>query len=512
MNALKRLNFVGASGKNLLIKVLTLSSIRRRIHYFEADLAGEGEDDAVKIPGFASREQGLLSLLQPCSTMRELSQIHAVIISSGFARHVFVAGRLISFCAVSELGSMEHAAGVFADVDFPDAFSYNTMIRGFVRTGNGEEALRYFKTMRKNGKPADNFTFSFLLKLCAQSAMVDLGLQLHCAALKDGYDLHSAFVRNTLIHMYAMFGNIAFARRLFDEMPERDLVSWNALIDGLVHCTLYNEALKAFVKMQQAGFSPDSATFVEVLSACAELGELAFGQRVHSKINTCVPDDPVSVSNSLIDMYSKCGAVDTAVSVFQNMKGRNTVSWNSMILGLAMHGRAREALQLFDEMRRTDLHEPNDITFVGVLCACSHGGLIEEGRRYLRSMKTDYGINPSVQHYGCLVDLLGRTGLLTEAYEVVRSMPAGGNAVVWRTLLGACRIHGDLEMGERVKRHLMELEPDHSGDFVLLSHMYATAGRWGDVMSVREDMLGMGAAKPQPGNSCIDLLSDGRPK
>ncbi|KAI0511741.1 hypothetical protein KFK09_012373 [Dendrobium nobile] len=486
-------------------KVSPLSLLRVVSHYscLAATATREEQQDIVALPSFDLREQVLVSLFHPCSTMRELSQIHALIIRSGFAQHVFVVGRLISFCAVSELGSMKYGNGVFEELNLPDAFIYNTMIRGFVRTGSNEEALTCFRRMRKDGKAADNFTFSFLLKLCGRLSMVELGKQVHCSLLKDGYEVHT-FVRNTLIHMYAMFRHLAAARHLFDEMPVKDLVSWNALIDGLVHCMQYKEALRVFVKMQESGIVPDAATFVVVLSACAEFGELSFGQRIHSKISTCVLDEFISVSNSLIDMYSKCGAIDMAILVFQGMKERNTVSWNSMILGLAMHGRAREALHLFEEMRLREVDEPNGITFLGVLCACSHGGLVEEGKRYFHCMKRDYGIDPAVQHYGCMVDLLGRTGLLEEAYELIRSMPTGGNAVMWRTLLGACRVHGDLEMGESVRKHLIELEPDHSSDFVLLSHMYAMVGRWNDVLNVREDMLGVGVQKPQPGNSFID--------
>ncbi|XP_020571004.1 pentatricopeptide repeat-containing protein At4g21065-like [Phalaenopsis equestris] len=506
MIALKNLN-----PRNLLRKISPFSLLSVAIHHYsslEATSTREEEHGKFAFPSFHLREQTLVSLFHPCSTMRELSQIHALIIRSGFAQHVFVVGRLISFCAVSEFGSMKHANDVFEDINFPDAFICNTMIRGFVRTGSEVEAIDCFKRMRRDGKQADNFTFSFLLKLCGQLFMVELGKQVHCSLLKDGYEVHT-FVRNTLIHMYGMFRNLAAARHLFDEMPVKDLVSWNALIDGLVHCMQYKEALRMFVRMQESGIAPDAATFVVVLSSCAEFGELGFGQRVHSKISTCVLDEFISVSNSLIDMYSKCGAIDLAVLVFQRMKERNTVSWNSMILGLAMHGRAREALQLFEELQLTEFGEPNGITFLGVLCACSHGGLLEEGRRYFHCMRRDYGIDPSVQHYGCMVDLLGRTGLLGEAYEVIRSMPTGGNAVMWRTLLGACRVHGDLEMGESVRKHLIELEPDHSSDFVLLSHMYAMVGRWNDVLNVREDMLGVGVQKPQPGNSFIDSFPCG---
>ncbi|KAG0482906.1 hypothetical protein HPP92_010990 [Vanilla planifolia] len=436
-------------GENLvgfIAKVPFLSLLRGVSQHSSLEAVFIGEENLGEIPSFDHREQSLISLFQPCSTMRELSQIHALIMRSGFTQHVFVLGRLISFCAVSEMGSMDHAAAAFEDIGCPDAFLYNTMIRGFVRTGNYAEAVGCFKRMLAGDKPVDNFTFSFLLKLCGQSSMVELGRQMHCFVLKQGYEFHT-FVRNTLIHMYAMLRHMFTARRLFDEMPVKDLVSWNALIDGHVYCGQYKEALRVFVRMLQCSFAPDAATFVEVLSACGQLGQLNFGQRVHAKISISLLEDFLSISNSLIDMYSKCGAIDTAVSIFNGLKERNIVSWNSMILGLAMNGRACEALQLFENMLQMELEEPNDITFLGVLCACSHGGFVEEGKRYFDSMRTVHGIYPAVQHYGCMIYLLGRTGLLEEAYELIRNMPTGGSSVLWRTLLGACRVHGNLEMG-----------------------------------------------------------------
>ncbi|XP_073103527.1 pentatricopeptide repeat-containing protein At4g21065 isoform X2 [Elaeis guineensis] len=449
---------------------------------------------------YHSQEQSLISLFQSCSTMRDLSQIHSQIIRTGFDQHVFVVGRAITFCCVSEHGSMDYALAVFEQLQWPDGFIWNTMIRGFGRTSRAEEAFLFFQRMRQKGKVADNFTFSFLLKICGQLTAVDLGRQIHCCVLKHGLDSH-VYVTNTLIHMYGLFEDMNPARRVFEEMPNIDVVSWNTLIDGYVNCGQYKEALRMLLIMKRSGFGPDEATLVLVLSACSELGALDFGKWVHSGISSSILNQSISVLNSLIDMYAKCGAIDRALRVFDYMKERNIVSWNSMILGLAMHGHADEALRLFDRMQKTEIEEPNDITFLGVLCACSHGGLVEEGQRFFDSMGRDYGITPTIKHYGCMVDLLGRAGLVKEAYELLRSMPMEGNAVVWRTLLGACRIHGDLELGERVRKHLEELEPDHSSDYVLLSHMYAGAGRWNDVLKVRESMKGRGVQKPEPGNS-----------
>ena len=402
---------------------------------------------------------------------------------------------------------MDYASSVFEEIQWPDGFLYNTMIRGFGRTNRTEEAFSMYKRMRNKGKAADNFTFCFLLKICGQSAAAESGKQVHCCVVKQGLDSH-VFVRNTLIHMYGLFKDMVTARKLFEEIPNVDLVSWNTLLDGYVHCGQYEEARSMFLRMQRSGFRPDEATLVVVLSACSELGNLDFGRLVHSSISRSVLNQSISVSNSLIDMYAKCGVINRALQVFEDMKDRNTVSWNSMIIGLAMHGHSGDALRLFDQMLECNqpYNEPNDITFLGVLCACSHGGLVEEGRRYFDSMQRDYGISPTIRHFGCMVDLLGRAGLVREAYELIRNMPMESNAVVWRTLLGACRLHGDLELGEVAKKHLARLEPDHSSDYVLLSHMYASKDQWKDVFDLREAMRGRGVQKPQPGNCVINFL------
>ncbi|XP_073007203.1 pentatricopeptide repeat-containing protein At1g59720, chloroplastic/mitochondrial-like [Typha latifolia] len=455
---------------------------------------------------FHSREQTLISHFNSCCSMRDLSQIHAQIISSGFEQHVYVIARLISFCCVSEVGSIDYASKAFEQLNWPDGFLWNTMIRGFGRTNRAEEAFFFFRGMRERGKTADNFTVSFLLKICGQLGAVELGKELHCCILKLGLE-SNVFVSNTLMHMYTLFEETDVARQVFEESPDIDLVSWNTLIDGYVNCRKYKEALRMFLRMMRDGFIPDEATLVVTLSACSELGALDFGRWVHSNIGGgSILVQTVSVSNSLIDMYAKCGAIYIAFEVFEDIEERNIVSWNSIILGLALHGHAEKALALFDRMLlESEYEEPNNITFLGVLCACSHGGLVERGRRYFEMMR-DCSITPNIKHYGCMVDLLGRAGLVREAYELIRTMPMEGNAVVWRTLLGACRVHGELELGKLVLKHLKEVEPDHSSDYVLLSHMYASFGRWNDALQVREVMKGRGVQKPEPGNSLMGVL------
>ncbi|XP_057447359.1 pentatricopeptide repeat-containing protein At4g21065-like [Lotus japonicus] len=453
-------------------------------------------------------QQTLMTLFNRCSTMNHLKEIHARIYQTGFHQNHLVVGKIIVFCAVSvPAGDMNYAVSVFDRVDKPDAFLWNTMIRGFGNTNQPEKAVLFYKRMQQ-GEPhvvPDTFTFSFLLKIVGGLGSVVLGKQLHCSTLKLGVENH-AHVRNSLIHMYGVMKDIETAHQLFEEMLNKDLVAWNSIIDCLVCCGKYNEALDFFTRMVQSGMRPDDATFVVTLSACGAMGALAFGRWVHSCIQRATYlGEITSVSNSLVDMYAKCGAVEEAYEIFRSMKGKNVISWNTMILGLASHGNGTEALTLFAEMLQENVVRPDGITFLGVLCACSHGGFVDEGRRYFDIMSRDYNVQPTVKHYGCMVDLLGRAGLVEEAYILIKNMPMECNAIVWRSLLAACRTHGNVKLAEKVRKHLLELEPCHSSDYVLLANMYASTGQWNEMSKERRSMQERGVKKPEPGNSFVGL-------
>ncbi|KAK4257202.1 hypothetical protein QN277_006821 [Acacia crassicarpa] len=450
------------------------------------------------------KAQRLMSLLERCSTMRHLKQCHARIILTGFEHRLHVVGKIILFCAVSELGNMSYALSVFDRVEKPDAFLWNTMIRGFSKTTHPQQAINFYRRMQENGEKPDNFTLAFLLKVVGRLNSVLLGRQFHGNALKFGLSTH-AYVGNSLMHMYGMLKDIDTARRLFDEMPNPDLVAWNSIIDSHVNCGSYKEALHLFNRMLQSGMQPDDATLVVTLSACAAIGALDFGRQIHSCIRDTDVANITSVCNSLVDMYAKCGALDEAYDTFSKMKVKSIVSWNIMVLALASHGNGEDALALFSQMVEEDGERPDDVTFLGVLCACSHGGMVEEGRVYFHAMVRDYNIQPTMKHYGCMVDLLGRAGLVEEAYKLIKRMPMECNAIVWRTLLAACRVHGCVELGEKVRNHLLELEPDHSSDYVLLASMYASAGQWNEMSRERRSMKERGVLKPEPGNSFIGV-------
>ncbi|CAN6479751.1 unnamed protein product [Victoria cruziana] len=460
-------------------------------------------------------EERLIFLFKRCPDLKSLQMVHAQVVKFGVHENVFVASKLILFCldATSSSGvtstTKDYALSVFNHIDNPDGFIWNTMIRGLGRTSNPIEAIRLYQRMQKssdtNVTVQDNFTFSFLLKICGQLALVELGEQIHSTCVKHGLDAH-VFVRNTLVHMYAMCKCITSAQKTFNEMLEPDLISWNTIINGYLHCDMPEGALIFFQRMQKTGIMPDEATLVVILSACAKMGSLGYGRLLHSYVVLCGYVELISIRNSLVDMYAKCAQINDARKIFDQMFEKNEVSWNAMIQGLAIHGHAKEALRLFSEMRSLGKVSPNDVTFLSVLSACSHAGLVDEAKKHFNEMVMRYGISPGPKHFGSMIDLLGRAGFIDEAYMFIEKIPGEyRNAIMWRTLLGACQVHGKVELAEHVRKQLLQLEPDHSGDYVLLSNMYATKNRWKDVVKVRQHMRERGVEKQEPGNSLIDL-------
>lgn len=312
---------------------------------------------------------------------------------------------------------------------------------------------------------------------------------------------------NSIINASVKAGLVDIARKLFDEMPERNVISWSCMINGYGRCGEYKEALALFREMQKVevnGVKPNEYTMSSVLLACGRLGALEHGKWVHTYIGKCGMEVDVVLGTSLIDMYAKCGSIERAKWVFDNMgPNKDVMAWSAMISGSAMHGHAEECLELFAKMTDYGVR-PNAITFLGILCACVHGGLVSEGQEYFRRMSEDFGITPLIQHYGCMVDLYGRAGLIKEACVLVKSMPMEPDVLVWGALLSGSRMHGDIETCEIALKKLIELDPTNSGAYVLLSNVYAKRGRWADVRHVRDLMEARGIKKV-PGCSLVEL-------
>ncbi|XVE67530.1 hypothetical protein DITRI_Ditri08aG0168300 [Diplodiscus trichospermus] len=444
-----------------------------------------------------------ISLLQSCgSSELKLRQIHAFSLRHGALLNDPDIGKQLIYNLVSLSAPMSYAHNIFSRIQSSNVFIWNTMIRGYAEGENPKPALELYRQMQASCIEPDTHTYPFLLKAIAKSADVVFGEKVHSIVIRKGFD-SLVFVHNSLLHVYSACGIVGSAYRLFELMPERDVVTWNSVINGFALNGKPNEALTLFREMRMEGVEPDGFTVVSLLSACAELGALALGRRIHVYMVKVGLTENLHVNNGLLDLYAKCGSIREARKVFDEMKERNTVSWSSLIVGLAINGFGKEALQLFKEMESEGL-VPSEVIFVGVLYACSHCGMVDEGFNYFARMKEEYGILPRIEHYGCMVDLLGRAGLVKESYEYIQNMPLQPNAVIWRTLLGACTIHGHLALGEYARAQVLQLEPGCSGDYVLLSNLYASEQRWTDVHILRRKMLREGVKKV-PGYSLVEL-------
>ncbi|PRQ27461.1 putative tetratricopeptide-like helical domain-containing protein [Rosa chinensis] len=308
---------------------------------------------------------------------------------------------------------------------------------------------------------------------------------------------------NSLLTGYVRLGQMRKAGAVFEEIPDKTIVSWTAMVSGYTRIGCYGDALEIFRRMQMLGIEPDEISVVAVLPACSQLGALEVGKWIHRYSDKKRLLQSVSVCNALIEMYVKCGCIDQAWQLFDQMLERDVISWSTVIAGLANNGKAREAVELFQEMQRAKI-EPNGITFLGLLSACSHAGLWKEGLEYFDSMRDEYKIEPGIEHYGCLVDLLGRAGHLDQALDKIKQMPMKPDSKIWGSLLSSCRTYCNLEIALVAMEQLQELEPDDAGNYVLLSNIYADLGRWEDVSRMRK-LIRSKSMKKTPGCSLIEV-------
>eukprot|EP01018_Ginkgo_biloba_P008749 Gb_09147 [translate_table: standard] len=442
-------------------------------------------------------------ILKSCADLSNWQQgkdIHDHIIRCGIDVDAFVGSALVAMYA--KCSSIEDARHVFDKIFQRDVVLWNAMIAGYAQNGLSNEALKLFWQMESSGMKPDSFSIASVLPSCAHLAALQQGKEIHDYIIRNGFE-SNAHVISALVAMYAKCGNIDYARRVFEKMSERDLTSWSAMIAGYTQAGHGDEALEVFRQMQVAGVKPDSVTICSVLPACADLATLQQGKEIHDYIIGCGFESDVVVCGALIDMYAKCGDVWTARQVFDKMSQRNVVSWNAMIAGYGVHGHDEEALALFYKMQQEGF-KPDHITFVAVLCACSHAGLVDEGLQYLNSMSRDYSITPRMEHYVHMVNLLGCAGRLDDAHDFIKKMPLQPDAGIWGALLSACRIHCNIELGEHAAKQLFELEPENAAYYVMLSNIYALGGRWNDVMKTRTKMKERGLKK-SPGCSWIEI-------
>lgn len=363
--------------------------------------------------------------------------------------------------------------------------------------------LELYKQMLHLGISSDGLCSSFAIKCCAKMGSLLNGLQIHSRILRDGYKSES-LLSTTLMDFYSIHGKCDDACKVFDEMSHRDTAAWNVLVSCYIRNKRTKDALSVFDLMEKSkGRRPDDVSCLLVLEACAKLNALEFGERVHKYIKECGFDGSMKISNSLIAMYSRCGCVEKAYEVFDSIANKDVITWSAMIAGLASNGHGEQAIRAFQEMQRAGV-APDDQTCTAVLSGCSHSGLVDQGRIFFDIMRKELGIVPNLYHYGCMVDMMGRAGLLDEAYELIRSMEVRPDVAMWRTLLGACRNHRHAVLGEKVVEHLIEMKAQEAGDYVLLLNIYSSINDWEKVTEVRKLMKEKGI-HTAPASSTIEL-------
>ncbi|XP_057948894.1 putative pentatricopeptide repeat-containing protein At5g13230, mitochondrial [Malania oleifera] len=425
--------------------------------------------------------------------------IHGCVLKTRYELDLYVGVALLDL--YTKFGDIDDAQQAFNEMPEKDVIHWSFMIARYAQSNQSEEAVELFCCMRQALVLPNQFAFSSVLQACATMEGLDLGIQIHCHVLKVGLDL-DVFVQNALMDVYAKCRRMDYSMELFVESPNKNDVTWNTMIVGYVQLGDGEKALNLFLNMLGCQVQATEVTYSTVLRACASLAALEPGIQIHSStIKTNFYEDIV-VGNALIDMYAKCGNIKDARLVFDMMNDQDEVSWNAMISGYSMHGLGREAIRIYKSMQETKF-KPNKLTFVGVLSACSNSGLLEEGQAYFSSMVRDHGIEPCIEHYTCMVWLLGRLGQLDKALKLIEDIPLEPSIMVWRALLGACVIHNDVELGRISAQRVLEMDPQDDATHVLLSNMYASARRWTNVASVRKNMKKKGVKK-EPGQSWVE--------
>ncbi|GFP83956.1 pentatricopeptide repeat-containing protein at5g61800 [Phtheirospermum japonicum] len=468
----------------------------------------------------------IIALRQSCKSTSQIHQVHAQAITRGlFTLHpTFLLTQILhSFTFLSHSHATNTTAAttayltkIFNLIPNPSTFNYNAIIRAHTLIRSPHTALNCYTQMRRKPISPDFHTFPFVLKACCGLSHnpTSLAKNLHSELLKFGFSV-DVFVCNALVCAYCRGGDVVgaqkvfdgslyrdvvsynvmidgfvkagaidHAREVFDEMPERDAVSWGTLLAGYAKSKRCGEAIELFDRMVGLKVRFDNVALVSVLSACARLGELEKGKKIHHHIKMKGIILDLYLGTALVDLYAKCGCIEMAHEVFQSCRQKNATLWNAMLVGLAMHGRGVMLVQHFSTMVENGV-EPDGVTILAVLVGCSHSGLVHEARRIFSEMESVYNVPRELKHYGCMADLLGRAGLINEAVKMIDEMPMRGDVFVWGGLLGGCKIHGNLEVAEAAAKRVMQVKPEDGGVYSVLAHMYANSQRWDDLVKVR---------------------------
>ncbi|XP_057841741.2 pentatricopeptide repeat-containing protein At3g24000, mitochondrial-like [Cryptomeria japonica] len=456
----------------------------------------------MQLAGIKPNSTTFISILPACAKIGALEQgidIHRSIMDRGISSDVVVATALVDMYA--KCGSIDKARKFFDMMPQKNVVSWTAMIAGYAQNGFAEKALETFKQMQLAGVKPNSTTFASVLPAYAKMGALEQGIDIH-QSIKDGEILSDVVVATALIDMYAKCGSIDRASELFDRMPQRDVISWNAMIAGYAQNGFFEKALETFNQMQLAVVKPNSRTFASILPACAKMGALEKGIDIHQSIMDGGFLSDNTVGNALVNMYAKCGSIGKARELFDRMPQRDVISWNAMIAGYAQNGFCKDALKIFELMKHCRTY-PDIVSFACVLYACSHAGLVDKGCTYFNHMNNTYCITPTVDHYVCMIDLLARAGYLEDTLNFIIKMPVKPVVVVWMSFLGACKLHMNIGLGVFTAMLLFDLDSKNAATYVLLSNMYAEMGRWGEVQMVRSLMKDEGIKKI-PGCSWIE--------
>ncbi|KAL0327351.1 UNVERIFIED_CONTAM: Pentatricopeptide repeat-containing protein [Sesamum angustifolium] len=495
------------------------------------------------LPPSTSLNRHVLAILDKCNNLNHLKQLQAHLIALGHGHTHFYAFKLIRFCTV-RLCNLAYARRMFDKFISPNIFLYTAIINACTSVPDHLSAVLLYRDMvRENRSKPNHFMFSIILKSWPE-VLPSYGVELvQTQIVKSGFG-GNPVVQTAILDAYSRYGvDVGRARKVFDEIPDRNVVSWTAMISGyaragqvgnavllfeempegirdtpfwnsiIAGCAqngLFSEAIEFFRRMvvdegMGAGNKPNQGTIVCVLSALGHGGMLQFGKCIHGYIYRSGLGSDLFVVNGLIDMYGKCGSFEKSRIVFDKSAEINLASWNSLINCFALHGRNCDAIRTFEDMLLCeDEAKPDEVTFVGLLNACTHGGMVVEGRRYFDMMIKEYGIEPQIEHYGCLIDLLGRSGQLEEAMEVVKGMRIPPDEVIWGSMLNGCKIHGRMDLAEFAVKKLIYINPNNGGYRAILANLYGEMGKWDEAQKLRKT-LSEGDAHKAPGCSWIEV-------
>ncbi|KAI3895717.1 hypothetical protein MKW98_025508 [Papaver atlanticum] len=480
----------------------------------------------------------LQSVAKACAVLADLvkaKKVHEDAVRFGFESDLLLGNALIDMYGKCRF--VQGAKKVFSELSTRDVISWTSILACYINCGFPREALRILREMCSSGVKPNTITVSSALPACSDLKDLNSGREIHGFAVRNLMG-DNVFVSSALVNMYANCASIRNSELVFENMSQRDIVSWNVIlasqfsngqcdkalnffqqmmdegvkldsaswnsvISGCMQNGRTQEALELFVRMQDLGFKPNNITVASVLPACTDLESLRGGREIHGYSYRHQHFEDIVVGTSLVFMYAKCGELDLSRRVFDNLLRRDTIAWNTMILANSMHGNGEEALSLFHKMLNSGV-KSNSITFTGVLSGCSHSRLVDEAQSILSSMSKDYMIEPDADHYSCMVDVLGRSGQLKKAYEFILEMPVQPTAGAWGALLGACRVYKNADLGKIAAKRLFEIEPENPGNYVLLSNILVTAKLWDDASKIREMMRDRGIFK-MPGCSWIQV-------